>query len=145
MKKKENLKIITFGGSIVPSTSLGYHLWDLFNVTIPPFSILASSLMAQFATCNPWCPSFVALSSATHYHTPWFPPPRTSCYLHVGANSLRLQDYLGVSPLIFYRIKDVEILVKGNILLLSQKQFYLPHLIENQSNIWNLNPLIIFH
>jgi hypothetical protein len=53
----------------------------------------------------------------------------------VGANSLGLQDYLGVSPLIFYRIKDVEILVKGKILLLSQKQLYLPHLIENQSNI----------
>jgi hypothetical protein len=53
MKKKENLKIITFDGSIVPSTSLGYRLWDLSNVTTPPFSILASSLMAQFATCNP--------------------------------------------------------------------------------------------
>jgi len=53
MKKKENVKIITLSGSIVPSMSLGYRLWDLSNVTILPFSILSSSLMVQFATCNP--------------------------------------------------------------------------------------------
>jgi hypothetical protein len=54
-------------------------------------------------------------------------------------------DYLGVNPLTFYPRRNVKILIKGNILVLSLKQHYLPHLIEHQTRIFQLSSIKITH
>ncbi len=137
MRKKENLREVILKDSIVLSTSpdITQGSTNLSNVIVPPFSMLVNFLVTLPTTYT-----LNVLTMWPFHLQPIVIPPDfrrhglvvTLLWQPIIQGS---RDYRRINPLTFYPRKNVEIVIQRNILLLSLKQLYLPHLIENQSNI----------